>query len=340
MRTTRLAHSPLSVLPHGLGEGLVRRARDLVGMVLLAGAVALGVALSTWSVRDPSLSHATAAKARNALGYPGAVIADLGMQLFGIGSVAVALAFALIGLRLIWLRQNDRLRVRVALAVAGVFAAATFASALPPTARWPLPTGLGGAIGDALLGFSAFIGMGSLGFGRLVAGLAFGLLAILAFSYVGRGTAGPAAIAPERDEDADTDEPSVAILLIGALMHWFYAARGALGRLRLPQTPAEAPTLSTRLGRLFATMKPSDPAPPAQPFRREPTFAEPGARPQAVHADDEVDDFEPAPPAAPIRVSAIPAPDEALPEVSARVTAPAGALKPGKRASRGYHPGP
>ena len=35
--------------------------------------------------------------------------------------------------------------------VLGIMTAATFASCLKPTAGWPLPTGLGGTLGDALL---------------------------------------------------------------------------------------------------------------------------------------------------------------------------------------------
>src|SRR5207342_2429040 len=49
------------------------------------------------------------------------------------------------------LGPQPRLRLRLLLWIVGTGAAAALASALPPTARWPLPTGLGGVAGDALL---------------------------------------------------------------------------------------------------------------------------------------------------------------------------------------------
>ncbi|MBL8582115.1 MAG: DNA translocase FtsK 4TM domain-containing protein, partial [Rhizobiaceae bacterium] len=59
----------------------------LVGLALIAG-VAAGVAsLATWSVADPSFSHATDNPVTNAMGYPGAVFADLAIQFFGLAAV-------------------------------------------------------------------------------------------------------------------------------------------------------------------------------------------------------------------------------------------------------------
>ena len=231
MRTTRLTHSSLDVLPHGVRENLSRRMSDLIGLALLGSAGALGLALASWSVRDPSLSNATAGKVRNLLGYPGAMIADLGMQLFGIGCIALAMGLALIGIRMIWVRREEGIKLRLAMAVLGLLCASGFASSLPSAERWPLPTGLGGALGDALLGFTAFIGMGSLGYGRLLAGGVFGLTTIVCFSLLMRGVASQEPREALREEEAENDEPSMAILSIGAIMHWYYGLRGLIARL-------------------------------------------------------------------------------------------------------------
>jgi hypothetical protein len=51
---------------------------------LFTGAVALTVALATWSINDPSLNHATDQRAHNVLGRPGAVVADLAMARNGL----------------------------------------------------------------------------------------------------------------------------------------------------------------------------------------------------------------------------------------------------------------
>ena len=76
-----------------------RRLREIAGGALdrLMSLLAT-LALATWSVQDPSLSHATAAHVRNILGLPGAVVADLLMQLVGVASVASVAAGRDLGL--------------------------------------------------------------------------------------------------------------------------------------------------------------------------------------------------------------------------------------------------
>ena len=46
------------------------RLREVGGLALIALAVIMALALATWSVQDPSLSHATDAPVRNLLGRP------------------------------------------------------------------------------------------------------------------------------------------------------------------------------------------------------------------------------------------------------------------------------
>ena len=109
------------------------------------------LALATWSVQDPSLSHAIDAPVHNLLGMPGAIAADLMMQLLGLGSLALLLPIAVWGYRLLGHRQLSHERLRVLLWLVGAVLTAGFASCLPRSPRWPLPSGLGGVIGDAVL---------------------------------------------------------------------------------------------------------------------------------------------------------------------------------------------
>ena len=111
----------------------------------------MAVALATWSVQDPSLSHATDAPVRNLLGTPGAIGADLLMQLFGLASTVLVLPVAVWGWRIATHRPFDRESMRLSFWLAGTVLAAGFAACLPKSAAWPLPTGLGGVIGDAVL---------------------------------------------------------------------------------------------------------------------------------------------------------------------------------------------
>src|SRR5579871_1987251 len=140
----------VALLSGQLGAVLQRRLRELGGVALLSLAMVLALALATWSVQDPSLSHATDARVHNLLGVPGAIGADLMMQLLGLGSLALLLPIAVWGYRLLGHRPLSREKLRVLLWIAGAVLSAAFASCLPRSAHWPLPCGLGG-VGDAIL---------------------------------------------------------------------------------------------------------------------------------------------------------------------------------------------
>ncbi len=189
-----------------LGAALRRRLREVGGIALISLAMMAALALATWSVQDPSLSHATDARVHNLLGVPGAIAADLMMQLLGLGSLALLLPIAVWGYRLLGHRPLNRERLRVLLWLIGAVLAAAFASCLPRSARWPLPCGLGGVIGDAMLRLPLTFGAPLSGSFRLAAALMLGAAALITFA----GAAGiiwrDAPDAPDDEADAD-DEP-------------------------------------------------------------------------------------------------------------------------------------
>src|SRR5512143_4321460 len=78
-----------------------RRLSELAGLALITCALLGVIALATWSVQDPSLSHATQTPIKNLLGFPGAIFSDLAMQLLGLASVLLLLPEALLGWRLL-----------------------------------------------------------------------------------------------------------------------------------------------------------------------------------------------------------------------------------------------
>uniref|UniRef100_UPI003A87EF78 DNA translocase FtsK 4TM domain-containing protein n=1 Tax=Streptomyces sp. Agncl-13 TaxID=3400628 RepID=UPI003A87EF78 len=55
-------------LPASIREALGRRVRELAGFGLITLSGVASAALMTWSVQDPSLSHATSRPIRNILG--------------------------------------------------------------------------------------------------------------------------------------------------------------------------------------------------------------------------------------------------------------------------------
>ncbi len=188
-----------------LGAVLQRRLRELGGIALISLAMMAALALATWSVQDPSLSHATDAPVHNLLGMPGAIAADLMMQLLGLGALALLLPIAVWGYRLLGHRRLSHERLRVLLWLLGAVLTAAFASCLPKSPRWPLPSGLGGVVGDAVLRLPVWVLHTPLaGMSRLAAALVLAGAALFTFA----GAAGMLwrGAADDYDEDEEDDE--------------------------------------------------------------------------------------------------------------------------------------
>ncbi|NNM71121.1 FtsK/SpoIIIE family DNA translocase [Enterovirga aerilata] len=299
MHTIRRYDSPLDRLSEALGAFLRRRAVEAGGIVLVAGSIAAALALASWSVNDPSWNNATSAPARNLLGAPGAIGADLLIQIFGLGSVAFLLGPAAWGLRLLRQKKLERPIMRFLLWGGGIMAAAATASALPPTTRWPLLTGLGGVVGDGVLGLRHVVGLSG-ATGAALAGLGFAALAILlltAACSAGRRPPETAAAEPmprgrrgeDREEASSDEEPSWAIISLGALAHAAMSLKSALRR----KVEAGLEAHRGEDGHLARTASALERrAPTAAGMRREPSFgdapvpARPApARPQPVVAE-------------------------------------------------------
>ena len=173
----------LTFLTDAARQALRRRLRELAGFALIVLALLLAIALTTWSVQDPSLSHATNAPVRNLLGITGASIADLSMQLLGLGGLALVLPIAVWGWRLASHRPLCRERIRLVIWIVAVALAAAFAATLPATASWPLPAGLGGVVGDAELRLVAMLtGVPLGGLTRFGVAAATGIAGLTAFA--------------------------------------------------------------------------------------------------------------------------------------------------------------
>jgi len=232
----------MAALSGQLGAILRRRLRELGGVALISLTMMAGLALATWSVQDPSLSHATDAPVRNLLGLPGAIAADLMMQLLGLGSLALLLPIAVWGYRLLGHRPLSHERLRVLLWLFGAVLTAAFAACLPRSPRWPLPSGLGGVIGDAVLRLPAVLLHAPLaGTHRLGAAIVLGVAALLSFA----GAAG--LLWRDANEEDDDDEPvededDGGWISLGLLAHYLLSFRARLSRLfrRRPRAPIGA----------------------------------------------------------------------------------------------------
>ena len=195
-------------LPVSMREALEQRLRELFGLGLIAFSGVASAALMTWSVQDPSLSHATSRAIRNIVGYPGAIVADLLMQILGLGAIMLILPIAVWGWRTLTHRPFDRQALRLACWILCTVIAAGFASCWPHGGAWPLPTGLGGVVGDALVRAPAVV-FGPPGFVyRLVLGVIL-LAALIATFPIASGVGSRARDDEELTPIADDDAPFV-----------------------------------------------------------------------------------------------------------------------------------
>ena len=234
-----------------------RRVRELAGLAFLTLALLGAIALATWSVQDPSLSHATQKPIHNLLGLPGAIFSDLAMQLLGLASVLLLLPEAMLGWRLLSHRPIGE-KWRGLIWIVATFLAAAFVSTLPRSPRWPLPTGLGGVFGDALLRAPAWImGAPLSGLALFAVSVVLGLATLLTLA-IATGLRWPRSEAEEpavrdfdddevSDDDADDDHASAwRGMIVHALLSW--KARFFLLFRRAPRSPL--PVARTSGGRM------------------------------------------------------------------------------------------
>ncbi|MBO0758231.1 MAG: DNA translocase FtsK, partial [Bradyrhizobiaceae bacterium] len=274
-----------SFLPEGLGAAIRRRIREITGFALIVVAALAACALATWSIKDPSWSYATNAAVHNVLGITGAIAADLLTQLFGLAAVALIIPIAAWGWRLLAHRKFDRPRVRIAMWLVGTLLAAAFASSLPRTAAWPLPTGLGGAIGDALLrGPAALNGAPITGVNRLLLTLA---LAASTFSTMviatGTGLHERSSDDDTEEEGADVDEDEETSISIGWFVHTFMSLKARFLRLLLARISRVASSRAKRVeprmeGELSASEVEGDKSDVGEDARGSPQVSQPAPR--------------------------------------------------------------
>ncbi len=281
-------------LPDSIREMLVRRLRELAGLVMIVLASAGAAAFITWSVQDPSLSHATSKPIHNILGYPGAIGADLLMQILGLGSIMLILPVAIWGWRLLTHRHFDREILRTGAWLLATLFAAGFASCFTRTGSWPLPSGLGGVAGDALLRLPAAV-LGATGIlQRIGFGLIFGA-ATTALFVVASGAGSKAKEIDDEDEEEEVEEKTEDAdaegdegderggVSLGMIVHALLSAKARTGRLAAVvyrwMVGAQAPTRVVQFD------------------RREPGLGQHGGAPSLApasdgEADDEVDEDE------------------------------------------------
>jgi DNA segregation ATPase FtsK/SpoIIIE, S-DNA-T family len=251
MRATDRSLDVVAFLTEHFRDIVRRRLSELAGLALITLALLGAIALATWSVQDPSLSHATQKPIHNLLGYPGAIFSDLAMQLLGLAAILLLVPEALLGWRLLAHRPVGE-KWRSLLWIVATLLAAAFASTLPRIGSWPLPTGLGGVAGDAVLRMPAMVfGTPLAGVARLVLCIVFGLATAAAVLVAARGGQRVERRAARRveeedeieEEDTEDDHGSAWIgMIVHALLSW----KARIGRMIRGDVRARTPLPAPR----------------------------------------------------------------------------------------------
>ncbi len=223
----------------------------LAGMAILIIGLCMAAALATWSTGDPSLNHATNAEIKNALGQPGAIVADLLMQTVGLATAVFLIPIFIWGWRLSVKNAGGITRKRFLTWTIGTLLFAGGLAAVPVSPDWPLPTGLGGFLGDWIFAIpSAILPDLSTGVRTLTGVVGLGLPAIALLTYaagfIGKDAQPSEIIADEQVEDEYTPHEALPFsedsedeydgennryyAIIGALSHWKLMATSAIQR--------------------------------------------------------------------------------------------------------------
>jgi S-DNA-T family DNA segregation ATPase FtsK/SpoIIIE len=259
-------------------------ARFRGGVVTVVGAGLL-LAVATYNAADPSLNAASATDASNALGGPGAALADILMQSLGLAGWGAALLMLVFGVTRAAQADPDGerrdLRLRAGAGTLGLLALAGLLSAAPRPAAWPLEKGLGGFWGEGLLGLiTSLFEFAHLPGARLIAALLLAVGAAAALGY---------AIGFRRID------PDAIARVVGAALQ---------PRETLPPAPPPEPVAKPARARKSAATAEA-PVPPRRPARPAPEpVDQPYTPPPPPVVDDEDDgDFDPPVEARPLAIA-------------------------------------
>ena len=307
----------------GLNGFFWRQLEALCGVALMALTMAAIASLGTWSVADPSFSHATGNVTVNALGAPGAIFSDLAMQFFGLASVPLLVPVLIAGFFLARGRPVKNRSRRVLAWTGGALLAASVFACFNAPASWPLPVGIGGVLGDLVLqvpgrlsatGYP--VGIWAVASGAVLFVPAMWLLAyasgVIGNSAEPEVTGAKRNVARDEDDDLYEDDDEGGSLALGALTHYWLTMRGAVNRMvsmlaaraRRNDDDMFEPAERAAGGRNAALRQRPvvntdaydddvmDDMPPAPRMKQEPEFsyARQGSKPVAAHTDDDLDD--------------------------------------------------
>ena len=148
----------MTILPEGGRDFLRRRMMELVGAVIAVLGVLLLMAIFTFNAADPSLNHATGNAPANLMGLPGAYVADLLLQTFGLAICLVPVALITWGVRMVRTHHLGFFGLRLSLLLLSLLMMSVACVGLGDVGGAATHAGAGGLVGVALIGrFREFV---------------------------------------------------------------------------------------------------------------------------------------------------------------------------------------
>ena len=281
---------------------LERRVKELVGAGLIVAGVLVAIMLFSFNPDDPGVGTATDQPAQNLLGRVGAYIASALFMIVGLGSWMLAVSGIVWGLRLMLHRGEERLLRGVFTPIAMVVASLHASSMVPPP-DWTQSFGMGGHLGDMLMGgmigilpFSAAVGL------KILALLtAAGAVAMTAFVLgfdrrelmgIGRFLATGLATAYDLAMTAVGHGASASVAAAREVRRRAEARRRRMAGEEAPAELAPEAQSRTPAQAMFSRLRGTAPLPPAEDAVLPPELVEPAPQ---------YDDAPPAPDAQVVR---------------------------------------
>jgi S-DNA-T family DNA segregation ATPase FtsK/SpoIIIE len=229
----------------------------LTGILILIAVAAAFTALATWSINDPSFSNANGNPAKNLLGFWGASFADIWIQFFGLGAAVSLFPPAIIS----WLKLSrqsiGQLRKRLfSWVLMTTFACAAMACVSIPES-WPLPSSLGGIVGDMVLKIPTLLAGSeptqwfaiTLFFVFTIPAAVFALYSSGIKNRVSAGAGAPS----EEEVSTEALEEEDQFPALGIFVHWYLSIKSKILRKYRTVNP-ETPDIEKHLG-LFSRFK-------------------------------------------------------------------------------------
>ncbi|MDX2204123.1 MAG: DNA translocase FtsK 4TM domain-containing protein [Hyphomicrobiaceae bacterium] len=235
-------HDRQRLLPPALEARLIGTLGRGCGFLLLLTLAAVWGSMVSWSIADPSLTHETAGPVRNALGAPGAIIADLMLQTLGLAAAVALLPLMIWAFELILSEHVAQIRTKATFYPFAILGLAGAVSALPRTANWPIEHGYGGILGDVIFdSISSVLGVVSsdtAGFAAAILLVGFGMSSLVQALGVRREDILPKRL-PKPRIDVSWNDVSHAANAITARLPRRGSLASALGALRTMGGPSE-----------------------------------------------------------------------------------------------------